>query len=246
MFKKRARNKNVRIRETETEDPELIVNKKSKTKEAKRYDKDETLGYHKAETSPSLENINTATASSEYNTDKEHDARNLLEKKLEKNEYSETYKGKNYYATFIEKKENIKGSVASQSIGPVRAPSNLRATSRFDYAPDVCKDYKETGFCGFGITCKFLHDRSDMKSGWELEKEFEANQAKFEEDEFEVHEPVEDLTCPVCHKEGTVQANCGCRYCQTCGLELFKAKKKCLKCDSELNGQFKVIKKKKV
>lgn len=27
--------------------------------------------------------------------------------------------------------------------------------------PDICKDYKETGFCGFGDSCKFLHDRSD-------------------------------------------------------------------------------------
>lgn len=31
--------------------------------------------------------------------------------------------------------------------GPIRAPSFLRATCRFDYAPDICKDYKETGLC---------------------------------------------------------------------------------------------------
>lgn len=34
--------------------------------------------------------------------------------------------------------------------GPIRAPANLRATVRWDYQPDICKDYKETGFCGFG------------------------------------------------------------------------------------------------
>ncbi len=34
--------------------------------------------------------------------------------------------------------------------GPIRAPANLRATVRWDYQPDLCKDYKETGFCGFG------------------------------------------------------------------------------------------------
>lgn len=34
--------------------------------------------------------------------------------------------------------------------GPLRAPSNLRATVRWDYQPDICKDYKETGMCGFG------------------------------------------------------------------------------------------------
>lgn len=34
--------------------------------------------------------------------------------------------------------------------GPIRAPSNLRSTVRWDYQPDICKDYKETGYCGFG------------------------------------------------------------------------------------------------
>ena len=60
--------------------------------------------------------------------------------------------------------------------GPLRAPSFLRATCRFDYAPDICKDYKETGFCGWGDNCKFLHDRGDYKSGWQMEKEWEVEQ----------------------------------------------------------------------
>ena len=44
---------------------------------------------------------------------------------------------------------------------------------RWDYAPDICKDFKETGFCGFGDSCKFMHDRSDYKFGWQLEREME-------------------------------------------------------------------------
>lgn len=55
----------------------------------------------------------------------------------------------------------------------MRAPSNIRTSVRWDYAPDICKDYKETGFCGFGDNCKFLHDRSDYKSGWQIDKELE-------------------------------------------------------------------------
>lgn len=35
-------------------------------------------------------------------------------------------------------------------LGPVRAPQFLRQTVRWDFAPDICKDYKETGFCTFG------------------------------------------------------------------------------------------------
>lgn len=34
--------------------------------------------------------------------------------------------------------------------GPIQAPSFLRSTVRWDYQPDICKDYKETGYCGFG------------------------------------------------------------------------------------------------
>lgn len=62
------------------------------------------------------------------------------------------------------------GKGSTMAIGPIRAPTFLRATSRFDYQPDICKDYKETGFCGYGDNCKFLHDRGDYKSGWEMEK----------------------------------------------------------------------------
>ena len=44
---------------------------------------------------------------------------------------------------------------------------------RWDYQPDICKDYKETGYCGFGDSCKFMHDRSDYKHGWQLERDWE-------------------------------------------------------------------------
>jgi len=60
--------------------------------------------------------------------------------------------------------------------GPIRAPTNIRTTCRFDYQPDICKDYKDTGFCGFGDTCIYLHDRGDTLSGWQLEKVWEEKQ----------------------------------------------------------------------
>lgn len=44
-------------------------------------------------------------------------------------------------------------------IRPVKTSSNLRISCRFDYQPDVCKDYKDSGYCGYGDSCKFLHDR---------------------------------------------------------------------------------------
>ena len=84
------------------------------------------------------------------------------------------YRGVNNYAKFIEKKDSVHGSAAKVSTGPQRAPAHLRTTVRWDYAPDICKDFKETGFCGFGDSCTFMHDRSDYKFGWQLEREMAA------------------------------------------------------------------------
>ncbi|KAL8974049.1 MAG: hypothetical protein Q9197_001722, partial [Variospora fuerteventurae] len=36
----------------------------------------------------------------------------------------------------------------ARSFGPTKAnPANVRAITVTDFAPDVCKDYKQTGFC---------------------------------------------------------------------------------------------------
>lgn len=59
------------------------------------------------------------------------------------------YRGQSGYDKYIEVKDNVQGSAASRK-GPQRAPAHLRATVRWDYQPDICKDYKETGYCGFG------------------------------------------------------------------------------------------------
>eukprot|EP01031_Cornospumella_fuschlensis_P046071 gene46071-56396_t len=75
-----------------------------------------------------------------------------------------------------ELEKNPSTKATGGTYGPMKAPTFLRSTVRFDYQPDICKDYKETGFCGFGDSCKFLHDRSDYKSGWQLEKEWEEKQ----------------------------------------------------------------------
>ena len=57
-----------------------------------------------------------------------------------------TYKGTSNYQTFIQKNPNA----PSKQVGPVKAPTNIRTITVTDFAPDVCKDYKQTGFCGFG------------------------------------------------------------------------------------------------
>lgn len=70
--------------------------------------------------------------------------------------------------------------------GPIQAPTNIRTTCRFDYQPDICKDYKETGFCGYGDTCIYMHDRGDFLTGWQLENCW--YEKKIEEEEKRVKE----------------------------------------------------------
>lgn len=71
------------------------------------------------------------------------------------------YRGQSAYDKYIEVKDNVQGSAASRK-GPQRAPAHLRATVRWDYQPDICKDYKETGYCGFGG--RWMH--CDQGLGW--------------------------------------------------------------------------------
>ena len=59
------------------------------------------------------------------------------------------YRGQSNYTKYVEAKDSAQSSAASKK-GPIRAPNYLRATTRWDYQPDICKDYKETGYCGFG------------------------------------------------------------------------------------------------
>lgn len=59
------------------------------------------------------------------------------------------------------KEDTAKGNASSglNRRGPIRATQYMRASVRWDYKPDICKDYKETGFCTFGGFATLLWDR---------------------------------------------------------------------------------------
>lgn len=83
------------------------------------------------------------------------------------------YRGMNNYTDYkkgFRREHTIGAEKGGGQHGPLRANVHARVSCRFDYQPDICKDYKETGFCGYGDSCKFVHDRSDYKGGWEIEK----------------------------------------------------------------------------
>lgn len=269
---------NLRKRTTELEDD---LNTGSTTKIQKRVEEngDEEAGTkHEGlekldvfysttgEAVPSAMAKEAAVGSAEYDA-REEDDRARIEAKLratnsKKAGVDTEYKGQAGYRSFISLKDTARANATSSKFrvaGPVRASSHIRMTCRFDYAPDLCKDYNETGFCGFGDSCKFVHDRGDYKSGWELEQEWEAAKQR-EREELEgttVHVPeVEPLRvegpgehCPICDttfKSPIVVTACEHYFCERCALRHDKDSPKCFTCSTTIDGQFRIYKKKPV
>ena len=166
--------------------------------------------------------------------------RDAVENPLEDN----TYRGMKSYAKYIEKKETAAGSAGKISAtGPQRAPANIRATVRWDYEPAICKDFKETGFCGFGDSCKFMHDRSDYKFGWQLEREMEDGTYGGDDDEnYEISSDDEDLPfkCYLCKEsfKDPISTKCKHYFCEKCALEHYRKSQRCAACGKNTGGVF--------
>ncbi|OWK17517.1 hypothetical protein Celaphus_00013557 [Cervus elaphus hippelaphus] len=168
-----------------------------------------------------------ATAVYELDTEKERDAQAIFERsrkireELRGKEDDKIYRGMNNYQKYMGPKDTSAGSDYSGMArkGPIRAPEHLRATVRWDYQPDICKDYKETGFCGFGDSCKFLHDRSDYKHGWQIQRELDEGRYGVDEDEnYEVASNEEELPfkCLICRQtfQNPVVTKCRHYFCE--------------------------------
>ncbi|KAF7270566.1 RING finger protein mdlc [Rhynchophorus ferrugineus] len=190
-----------------------------------------------------------ATATLEIETEKDRDAQAIFERRLEVNkelegkEDDKVYRGLNNYAQYYKPKDTAAGNASSGMVrkGPIRAPANLRATVRWDYQPDICKDYKETGFCGFGDSCKFLHDRSDYKHGWQLEREWEEGRYGADSDEdkkYEIDSDEEELPfkCVICRQSfvDPVVTKCKHYFCEKCALSRYKKTMRCFVCNEQV------------
>ncbi|KFY89326.1 hypothetical protein V500_05800 [Pseudogymnoascus sp. VKM F-4518 (FW-2643)] len=171
-----------------------------------------------------------------------------------------TYKGlaAQKQTTFIQRKPDA----PNRSIGPIKAPTNIRTITVTDFAPDVCKDYKTTGFCGFGDNCKYLHAREDYKAGWQLDKEWEtvtkgkkniggttvarAGRGGGEEEEEDDDAELEGVpfACIIC-REGykhPIVTRCGHYFCEACALGRYRKDPSCAACGSGTGGVFNVAK----
>lgn len=213
-----------------------------------------------------ITSANDATKSSEWFEEGVNDsmsAKNLLGSTRAMPTTSGTYHGlaAQKSQTFIQKSSDA----PSKSIGPIKAPSNIRTITVTDFAPDVCKDYKQTGFCGFGDNCKYLHAREDYKAGWQLDREWEnvtkgqrnlkgttvASAARKkgageEQDSDDEEAQLEGIpfACVIC-REGykhPIVTKCGHYFCENCALKRYRKDPSCAACGSGTGGVFNVAK----
>lgn len=209
--------------------------------------------------SAQISETNDATKTSNWFDEPKPDVKNLLgttrarppKPGTEAEEANDgTYKGAAGYKSFIQKNPDA----PSRAVGPVKAPTNIRTITVTDFAPDVCKDYKQTGFCGFGDSCKFLHAREDYKQGWELDKDWEIGsknkkksgqaakdlaEAQHSEEEDAALEGI-PFACIICKKSYTnpIVTKCGHYFCEACALQRYRKSPSCAACGAGTGGVF--------
>ncbi|KAI8021166.1 Zinc finger CCCH domain-containing protein 1 [Camellia lanceoleosa] len=191
FFRKPSKNKNIRKRtfdenEDEAEDSKtessLIHNKK------KPPQPDNKLHFSTGPSKcsmPSKSNVESTTPIFQCSSNQRErvlkQAETALKGKSKNPGDEKLYKGIHGYTDYkagFRREQTVSAEKAGGSHGPLRASAHIRVSARFDYQPDICKDYKETGYCGYGDSCKFMHDRGDYKSGWQMEEWDEAQKAR--------------------------------------------------------------------
>lgn len=215
-----------------------------------------------------VQNDSRATATLETETDFSRDSRAIrervlrqaeeaLKKKGNSEEGKKMYKGINGYTDYkagFRREQTVASEKAGGSHGPLRASAHIRTSVRFDYQPDICKDYKETGYCGYGDSCKFMHDRGDYKSGWQMERDWdEAENARKRklamgggDDDDEPADDSDDddeklpFACFICREPfvDPVMTKCKHYFCEHCALKHHTKNKKCFVCNTPTLGIF--------
>ncbi|NXP78072.1 R113A protein, partial [Ramphastos sulfuratus] len=192
-----------------------------------------------------------ATAVYALDTEKEKDAQAIykcsqkIQEMLRGKEDDKIYRGINNYQKYVKPKDTSMGNASSGMVrkGPIQAPEHLQATVHWDYQPDICKDYKGTGFCGFGDSCKFLHNCSDYKQGWQIEREpDEGRYGVNDEENYEVSSDEEDMPfkCFICRSsfKNPVVTKHRHYFCASCALQHYRKSQRCYVCDKQTNGVF--------
>ncbi|KAI3800579.1 hypothetical protein L1987_28670 [Smallanthus sonchifolius] len=175
FFRKPSKNKNLRKRaHAGEEDDDDKSSVRSTSEQHPDVDTKATIFHFDSSKEIQVQNDSRATATLETDTDFSNDARAIRERVLKQagkgnaGNNEKLYKGIHGYTDYkagFRREQTVASEKAGGSHGPLRASAHIRVSARFDYQPDICKDYKETGYCGYGDSCKFMHDRGDYKSG---------------------------------------------------------------------------------
>ncbi|KAJ0779433.1 putative transcription factor C3H family [Helianthus annuus] len=286
-IRKRSHNNNNDDQSEQQEEPSIIINKKkpitpdnklhfatgsSKQSTAQQQaDTKATIFQFDSSKEIQVQTDNRATATLETETHFSTDARAIRERVLKQADQAlkrsanagsgeKLYKGIHGYTDYkagFRREQTVASEKAGGSHGPLRVSAHIRVSARFDYQPDICKDYKETGYCGYGDSCKFMHDRGDYKSGWQMEREWdEAEKArkrklalKGDDDDDEDDEDDEDddddedglpFACFICRQPfvDPVVTKCKHYFCEHCALKHHAEKKKCYVCNQPTLGIF--------
>jgi RING finger protein 113A len=224
MFKKRGlkgsiRSKPIKVNSDSSEsedDTEAVIKRPKVTKE-------ET---HKDATPEANTLTRNEDATKVDALNKELDAEELAKSATVDEPVDGLYKGQKGYATFLPPKSN-----AINKVGPKKASSSIRMSTVFDFARDECKDFRQTGFCGYGDSCKFVHARDDFKAGWKLNRDWDLS--KQEEKEKEVEGiPFRCVLCKDSYKD-PIKTKCGHYFCEKCFLDRSHKTKTCFICGKD-------------
>ena len=221
-----------RKRQFEESDSNVNAEDESQPQKSRKHDKQESAG---------PKNNNTEEGESndtdKYNgllTEKDDSACTSIEKADEKGSTSQGKGPETGNAMQKSSNSTVLG------LGPQKFSSSLNITTVTDFQPDVCKDFWQTGYCGYGDTCKFLHIRDELRQLKPIEKEWETvkDESKGSRNVNE-KEQKQPYRCVICRKdyEKPVKTECDHIFCQKCFLNRCRRNKtSCFICKKDTAG----------
>lgn len=150
------------------------------------------------------------------------------------------------HATMLTSDADAVHDSSLNAMGPKRSAQDSGNNSAFDYTPDLCKDFLETGYCGWGDACIYMHDRNPGTPGWKVEKEWQEKR-KAEREQLmrggsagQDEEGALPWACFLCRGDfqRPVQTACGHIFCETCALRRFRSDTRCAVCQRDTQGVF--------
>ncbi|KAL0213516.1 hypothetical protein RCL1_007142 [Eukaryota sp. TZLM3-RCL] len=147
--------------------------------------------------------------------------------------------------------EAQKDTICSFSLGKPSS-SAISTKTELDMQPHICKDWMETGFCGYGDNCKFAHIRlvDESEHTKKLHEQLRSKRALLQQlnkkssttaptttvqqEKDKIPEEQEATPLPKCSmcsdQKDLFKSKCGCVYCLSCSK---LTEEGCFSCGSE-------------